>query len=604
MRDQVQEIKDAIDIVQLIGERVQLTRAGKSFKGLCPFHSEKTPSFFVTPDIQRYKCFGCAKSGDVFTFLEEYDSVPFIDALQQLAKRAGITLEQKVFSKEDTHRQRLYEVLNLASEYYAYLLNEHAMGQPARDYIASRGITKETITTFKLGFALNSWDALQKYLVGRKKYTEKELLDAGLVIQGTSHKQPYDRFRGRLMFPLTDAQGRVVGFSGRVLDPKIKEAKYINSPETTLYHKSELLFGFSTVRPLIKKEDEVFIVEGELDALSSYQAGIKNIVAIKGSALTEQQVKLLSRTVKNITLALDADSAGIEATTRAIVVARPFDIRLRVLPLVGGKDPDDIAREHPKTWRDTTKHTQSVYEYLLDSAFVGQDISTGEGRRMVSQKAIPVLAAIENAVEQVFYIENLAKKLQIKQDVIESELRKCLKKQIFGKNVVYGSGQVHEKTSQAPKAPELGEVERQERYLVSLLLHADAATIPSMVASLDQQEMSDPLSRQVIKHLSTFLQKHIFDLQAFARSVPMELQQTLSDLYLEHEFSQDMEKPEVLAKEWPLALETYRLRRTKQLRNMIADSLSALQDISEKTLEQEKEYNELLQQLKDVHTAG
>ncbi|MEK7458270.1 MAG: DNA primase, partial [Patescibacteria group bacterium] len=319
-RNQVQEVKDAIDIVQMIGERVHLTKAGKSFKGLCPFHSEKSPSFFVTSDIQRYKCFGCAKSGDIFTFLEEYEGMTFAESLQELAGRAGITLERHVFTKDDVERQRLYEILSLAREYYHYILTEHKSGKPARDYLQSRGVAHETITTFKLGYALDSWDALQRYLINKKKYTRKELLDAGLLVQGNSNR-PYDRFRGRVMFPLTDTLGKVVGFSGRVLDPKAKEAKYINSPETQLYHKSELLFGYSILKPIIKKEEEVFVVEGELDALSSYQAGVKNVVAIKGSALSDQQMRLLSRTAKRVVLALDADNAGVEATIRAIEVA-------------------------------------------------------------------------------------------------------------------------------------------------------------------------------------------------------------------------------------------------------------------------------------------
>jgi len=589
MRDQIEEVKSAVDLLQIIGERVSLNRAGKSYKGLCPFHSEKTPSFFVTPDIQRYKCFGCGKTGDVFTFLQEYDSLTFGEALEQLAKRAGITLERKVFSSEDIHRQRLYEVLHLAGEYYHYLLTSHKLGERARAYAKNRGITSATINTFKLGVSLNSWDALQKYLIDKKKYTERELVDAGLILYGSRNSRPYDRFRDRLMFPLTDHQGRVVGFSGRVLDASIKEAKYINSPETQLYHKSQLLFGYSILKNIIKKEEEVIVVEGELDALSSYQAGVEHVVAIKGSALTDAQAKLLSRTVKRVVLALDADMAGREATARAIQVVQPYDLNLRVLPLIGGKDPDEIAKDHPKTWREMTKQTISAYHYLIDCAFVDHDNATGEGKRAITKALLPVLASIGNAVEQAYYIEYAAKKLEIKVDALEMELKKYFRAVKLG-----GVGVKKQEHTHAEK--QRAHAELLERYIVSLLLHADDAFIRSKLDGLElgDGKGKDPRLSKLVDLLRAYAKHHTFVLQEFSRQVPAELQQVLSEVYMEEDFLHDTESPEYIVKEWEKTLPVYqqevRAERLQEFSERLAeldekDAHDALTPEEKKTLE-------------------
>ncbi|MBI5151344.1 MAG: DNA primase [Candidatus Pacebacteria bacterium] len=590
MPDQIQDIKSAVDIIQLISEHVHLTKAGKNFRGLCPFHSEKTPSFFVTPDIQRFKCFGCGKAGDVFNFLQEYDSLTFAEALQQLAKRAGITLEKHIFSQEDVHRQRLYEVLSLTREYYHYVLTEHKLGQPARDYLKNRGITQETITTFKLGYALNAWDALCKYLIDKKSYTQREVEDVGLVVRNSATGNTYDRFRGRLMFPLTDAQGRVVGFSGRVLDPEIKEAKYINSPETFLYHKSELLFGYSTVKSFIRKEEEVIVVEGEIDALSSYQAGVKHVVAIKGSAFTDQHAKLLARTVKHVILALDADAAGVEATRRAIEIAKPYELNIRVLALIGGKDPDEIAKENPKLWREMAKKTISVFEFLLNAAFEGQDLKTGEGMRVATQQAVPVLASINNAVEQAHYIENAAERLGVRQDVLEVELRKYIAKQRLG------GGLYTRHVPQPQKKKEMQaeqRVTKVERYLLSLLLHANQEFVEKALDDLGKEPFLDSALEKLRVHLTVYTKKHTFSLQPFSRSVPQELQQVLSDAYLEQEFERDQEIEDHLEKEWTQTLALYKQERLTLHLKQIADEMDLLEKKSEQTEEDQQNLEKL-----------
>src|SRR3989339_1660451 len=282
-RDQVEEVKSKVDIVEIIGEKVALKKAGRHFKGLCPFHSEKSPSFIVSPERQSFKCFGCQKGGDVLTFLQDYDGYSFLEALELLAKRMGITLESYRPTSQDTYKRRLQEIMSLASEYYHYLLTEHKGGEEARAYLKKRGVGSEAVQVFKLGYAPNQWRSVSDYLVQKKKYAPEDLEAVGLIIRkqelGNRNQSNhfYDRFRGRVMFPLRDHKGVVVGLSGRTLLKDENEAKYINSPETMLYSKSRMLYGLWENREYIRKENGIILVEGELDVIPSWQAGVKNV---------------------------------------------------------------------------------------------------------------------------------------------------------------------------------------------------------------------------------------------------------------------------------------------------------------------------------------
>jgi DNA primase len=424
---QVQQVKDATDIVQVIGERIKLKRSGSSYKGLCPFHSEKSPSFFVSDQLQRYRCFGCGETGDVLDFLQKYDGMSFAESLQYLADRSGIKLKQFQRTPEDDLRQKLLEILSLAKEYYHYLLTDHQVGKKARSYLKDRKIGQDAIELFQLGYSQSGWDGLIKYLHKKKKHSLEDLEKAGLVIRGKGGRY-YDRFRGRVMFPLKDHRGRVVGFSGRLLEKEAKEAKYINSPETLLYHKSKMLYGYKEHFAEIKKKEAVIVVEGEFDVISSSQAHVNHIVAIKGSALTQDQVKLLSRAANKIILSLDADEAGAEATRRAIEVVGDADIELRVIDLSavseGKKDVDEIARGNPKQWRELSDKTLSVYEFLLRLSLRHHDPETPEGKREIVKEVGLVFGQIPHAVERDFYVKKLAKKLQVQSGVILQDIQR------------------------------------------------------------------------------------------------------------------------------------------------------------------------------------
>lgn len=425
---QIQQVKEANNIIEVINERVPLTRSGANFRANCPFHSEKTPSFFVSEQLQRYRCFGCSATGDVIGFLQQYETMTFTEALQYLAERVGIELKEYQKTAADDERERLLTILNLAKEYYHYLLTEHTAGEDARAYLKKRRVTSESVKVFQLGYALPGWDGLVKYLSGKKKFSLLDIEKAGLAIKGKGGRY-YDRFRDRVIFPLRNHRGQVVGFSGRTLSQDVKEAKYINSPETLLYHKSEMLFGLSELAQPIRQAKRVLVVEGEFDVISSTQAHVNHVVAIKGSALTEAQAKLLERYVEQVILALDADSAGIEATLKAITVVAKRNLELRVIDFAakertGQKDPDEIASQTPKLWRELADRTVSVYEFLLQAATRRFATDTPEGKRQIIDFLSPVYAAIPHAVEQDFYLQKLASVLNVKVELVQKDIER------------------------------------------------------------------------------------------------------------------------------------------------------------------------------------
>ena len=415
----IDEIKSRLNIVDVIGKRVTLKKTGRNFKGLCPFHNEKTPSFIVSPERESWHCFGCQKGGDIFAFVMEYDHVDFVEALEELAELAGVKLTRRTGdTPESKQKQKIFEVNHLASEYYQYILTKHPLGGKALDYLKNRGVSDKSIKTFGLGYSPNSWDALSNYL--KKKGYDSQILDvAGL----TSHGR-YDMFRGRVMFTLKDHRGNVVGFSGRVLDPAVKEAKYINTSETPVYTKSRILFGLDVTKAAIQKEHEAIVMEGELDLISSFQAGISNVIAIKGSALTEGHVNLIRRYTEKLVFALDSDLAGDAASRRGIEIADRAGLDMRVVILPSGKDPDEAVRENASAVKKAIQEAVPIYDYFISSAVKRFDTSSAFGKKKVSEELLPILAKIENPIVQGHYIKKLGNTLDTTEETIMESMRR------------------------------------------------------------------------------------------------------------------------------------------------------------------------------------
>lgn len=427
MEDQVEEIKRKTDIVGVIGTYVALKKAGRHHKGLCPFHSEKTPSFLVNEEMGLYKCFGCGAGGDVIKFLMEIEGIEFREALERLAERAGVKLISRRREDND-ERTKMLEVMDLAARYYHWMLTEGKAGQMAREYLKSRKISEKLIETFNLGYAMPSWDSLTNYLVKKKGYDEDLLERVGLVSRKNKGSGVYDKFRGRVMFPLQDAGGKVVGFTGRILPAlaKEEEPKYLNSPETALYHKGRMLYGFCQAKKSIREKKRVVLVEGQMDCISSFAAGITETVAVGGTALTEEQVEMLARLADKIFLSLDADEAGNVAMKRSVDLAEKRGMSIKVVQIEGGKDPDEIARNAPSKWKEMVEKAKDVYEYVMDRALVKNDINSIEGIKKITEEVVPFLAKIENNVIREVWAKRLAERLGVETKGVMNEIERSI----------------------------------------------------------------------------------------------------------------------------------------------------------------------------------
>jgi DNA primase len=591
---QIKRVKDASDIVSVIGSRIELQRAGSSLKANCPFHGEKSPSFFVNEVMQRYKCFGCGESGDVINFLEKYDGMTFAEALQSLADQAGIKLETYVKTEKDQDREKLLEILDLTRQYYVYLLNEHEAGQVGRIYLKERGTTSESIKLFQLGFSLDSWDGLLNYLHKKKKYSLHLIERAGLIIN--KGDRYYDRFRGRLMFPLKNHRGQVVGFSGRVLDKETKEAKYINSPETELYHKSEMLFGFSELYQEIRKKKEVVVCEGEFDVISSAQAHVNNVVAVKGSVLTAEHVKLIARTAIKVILALDRDSAGIEATKRAISIAKGSGLELRVANLEAVsedssqlKDPDDIARSNPKDWRDAVQSSISVYDFLMQIAVKNFDPKTPEGKRSIIVDLSPVFSHIEHAVEKDFYLKKLAKILEVKKELVESDLKKAA--------LSSRQGVTHHPVVASPqKKTKISTREKIERYLIFLLLNFKNSEIKDKALEIINFNFS---LGEVNLFLKDLVKSNKSSLKEVMDDLPEDIKVKIFEIYLNPKYLKHVEELSVI-EEWNTILARFKQEIIKNEVQVITSELDQLATKNELSEADELKQIELLQKIVEL----
>ena len=401
-----QNIKDAVNIVEVIAEHLEIKPAGANYKGLCPFHQEKTPSFMVSQEKQIWHCFGCHKGGDVFTFLQEIEGLEFPEVLKILAKRANITLDVAPMKREETsQKQRLLRIHTLAMRFFMLTLEKSNAAHNARIYAKDRGLTEKEIKNFKLGYAPPSWDALEKFLK-KRGFSANEILSSGLVVKKDENSY-YDRFRDRLIFPLLDAYGFPIGFGGRSLSQIDSSAKYINSPQTLLYNKSAYLYGLDKAKQAIREKDEAILVEGYMDVISSHKIGVLHVVGTSGTALTDPHLHLLKRYTKNIIFAFDFDRAGLEATLRAIALAWKYECNVKVAKLTDGKDPDSIITENTGAWKAALDSAQHVIDHYLSYLQTKHNRKTAEGKQSIAQELLPIIARLPRRIEQTHYLQKL-----------------------------------------------------------------------------------------------------------------------------------------------------------------------------------------------------
>lgn len=426
----IEEIKQKLDIVDVISEYLTLKKVGSNYRALCPFHKEKNPSFYVNPERQIWRCFGCSRGGDIFKFIMEIENVEFSEALKILAKKAGVEL--KGYEKVDSSKKNLLKKINQeAAKFFERNLWEN---REALDYLLKRGLKKETIKEFQLGFAQDNWHLLEKYLK-EKGFLQTDIFEVGLLVK-TEEGRFYDRFRSRIMFPLYDHLGNIIGFSGRIFGKETDAGKYINTPQTLIFDKSQLLYGIHKSKEFVKKEKKALIVEGQMDFLMAWQNGLKYSVAVSGTAFTEKQLNILKRYANDLILCFDMDEAGEAACERSIFEAKKRDFSIEVLPLAFGKDLAELLKERPEETKKILSNKIPIMEFFFEKAKKVASLTDSEGRKKIADYFLTKIKLLVSPVEQGFWIEKLANFLKIKEEFLYDALKsiKVLKEKEEVKN--------------------------------------------------------------------------------------------------------------------------------------------------------------------------
>lgn len=419
MSTSVEKIKERLNIVDLLGTYIKLEKAGKNMKARCPFHNEKTPSFFVSPERDSYYCFGCNKKGDIFTFVQEFEGVDFFGALKMLAERTGVTLERGSFEQKND-KEAIFNCLEAATQFFESNLPKSSSAQK---YLEKRGLTEKTIADWRIGYVADDWRALYEYLTARK-FSDIEIEQAGLIKR--TDRGAYDRFRGRIMFPIRDSAHRVVAFTGRILPENDdgKSAKYLNSPETAVFNKSRILYGFDLAKLAIKKFDYSVIVEGQMDIIMCHQAGFQNTVATSGTALTPEHLTLLRRISNRVIMAFDADKAGVSAATKAWQLALSLGMEVKIAEFKDGKDPADVilSENGKEKFKDALKDSQHIIDFYL-SKILAEKLEPRKMGKEVQEKILPFLALIESSIEKSHFVKKISEKTGIDEKAIWDDLK-------------------------------------------------------------------------------------------------------------------------------------------------------------------------------------
>lgn len=553
----IEEIKNRLDIVEVIGGYLKLTKAGANYRAVCPFHSEKKPSFFVSPSRQIWKCFGCSKGGDIFGFIKEIEGVEFGDALRLLASRAGVELKRMgpEFKELKTQRQRLYEVCELATRFFQAQLEESKTGQKVKEYLLERGIDQASQKLWRLGYSpmasSRDWRVLSDFLVG-KGYQREEVEKAGLAIKDEKGNF-YDRFRGRIIFPIFDLNSQTVGFGGRVFGAAADKeiAKYVNTPNTLLYDKSRILYGLNQAKVAIRKQNACVLVEGYVDVILSHQNNINNVAATSGTALTPFQLNLLKRYSENLILAFDPDFAGNSATKRGIDLAQQkgFNIKIAILP--EGKDPADTILADLADWQNALTGTKDILDFYFETTLGHFNPEMPGDKKEIAKILLPVLKRIPNQIVQSYWVQKLAQALFVKEEDIKEELDKVRLDEPWPAP--------REREAEPIQPEKKSQEEMLEQRLIAL-------TIKSSKPIEIKQETAEFISKP-IRDLLLLLGQGKKDLEKLKQEVSKELWEKLQFLFLEAEVALAELKPEEVESEFAVCVERLKeLKIKKQLR--------------------------------------
>lgn len=482
------EVKGRLNIEDVISEYVQLKRTGRNFKGLSPWTNEKTPSFIVSPEKQIWHDFSSGKGGDMFSFVMEMEGLDFRGTLELLARKAGVDLEQFLGTQPGTSaklKERAFEVLELAAKFYQKQLT---VNKKAIDYLArERGFSRETILAWRLGYAPNTGFALTNFLT-RHGFTTDEMKRAGIIFQRSRHSS--DMFRGRIIIPLADGSGRIVGFTARLLDDEPDAPKYINTPQTVTYDKSRQVFGLHLAKEAIRKQGFVVVAEGNLDVISSWQAGVSNVVASAGTAMTEQHLKALKRFTGDIRLSFDADNAGIAATERIIPLAQKAEVSLKIITLKEAKDPDELIRKDIHFWEQAIDEAQYAPDWLIDRYKTEVDLKTAAGKKAFTDALLTTIRRLRDPIEQEHYLKEIAKLTDTSFEAVTAKFANQPSQQIILKRP---------KTSGAAVDKAQAEYQRLQDHLLAMLLMQPK--IRTLIKGLKPEYFTEGYARHVFKFL-------------------------------------------------------------------------------------------------------
>ena len=554
MADQIEEVKRKLDIVEVVSSYFTIQKSGKNYKAVCPFHSEKTPSFMVSPQLQIFKCFGCGEGGDVISFYGKMEGVSFGEALKEMAKRAGVQLISRKESPEEQRKEKLLELNRLAADYYHFLLTDHKIGSKAKEFLKSRGVKDQTIEDFEIGYAPSSWDSLGRYLL-KKGYSLTELFQSGLAVRKEGGRGYFDFFRGRVMYPLRSSLGKVAGFAGRTIGNE--EPKYINTVETPIFEKGRYLFNLDLGKTEIKKKREAILVEGEMDAILLFQEGIKNVIATKGTALSTSQIVTMSKFAKRLIICFDRDAAGLEATKKGLFLALGAGLEVAAVLLPEGKDPDEAVLADRAGFEKLISSAPPLFDFYLSSALSRFDPKTPAGKKAISAEILPVVKSLANEVEKAAYLSRLAEAIEIEEDVLWRQFEKEEPLEEAGS------------ASAAPLSPKAS-ASKKELYLTALLFALPPERVRAAARQIAEGDIIDPRLTIVISSLRDYLKSiKRFRLENFSVKLDESSREALQEAALAP-FLGDL-RPDQLEEEFGYAAKSVKLvRLQKERKGLVA----------------------------------
>ena len=592
MDNQVEEIKQKLNIVDVINRYLPLKKRGHNHIACCPFHGEKTPSFTVSEELQIYKCFGCGVSGDIFSFLQEFEKITFREALEELAPQAGVVLIKNTsLTQEDSLKKTLFSINEQVAKFYNYILLVHPLGKPALDYVLKRGIKMDTIKEFKIGFSPANPALLINFLT-KKGFKMSDLITTGTFGKSQYNSRLYDRFQERLVFPLSNFRGQVLGFSGRILPFNKNQnlAKYINSPETEIYHKSQNLFGLHLSKDAVRAQNSVIVTEGEFDMISPYQAGIKNIIAIKGTAFTEDQLHLLRRFTDTLILALDSDFAGSNAARKSIELADSLDFDIKVLVLGDKyKDPDEAVKSDLDFFKTQLDKTIPIWDFIIQSQIKINDSNTIHGKKEILSTVLPFLVKIKNSVIKSDYFKKLADEIDSSEESIFEESKKYLG--------VKTPSTVIPTPSSSPEISNPSQAVKFEELLIKLIFSAKNPAKLSQKLKKYLEAISDsrfqPIAQQLLK-----IDK--FNPGDFQKLLPAESREIFQSIFLDTTVNQLESKSRL--SEIKKTINQIDSIQIKDKLNLLNHQIAKFekQGLNDDLEKAEKEYNQLIHQLGQI----